>query len=246
MALFHRKSQIFLFYWLLILTHLLILIPCIKSQNISKNINQISNFNQTLKEYNKSKLLLNDIIKKTEKITLNFFLLSRINELNRLHKKIEEQLFLGIQEEINKENYDKEKISEKIKDLNKQIHDFEKKYNKTNKMFYKSEGVKQIIINYIKVFFIVLIILSIIVIFLICIGSFFILKHQRKYYKLKEEVSFTQRNKPNEKKINLDIKSFDSGNRLSSGKRIVTTVKIHSSENELNSNEKFNEGNVKY
>ena len=233
-----RKSQFFIFSWPLILVNLLISIPYIKSQNISKNNNEILNFNQTLQKYNNIKLHLNDITKKMENITLNIFLLSRLDELKELHKKIENRLFLGIQEEINRGEYDKEKISKEIIDLNRQMNEFEEKYNKTNKMFYKGERDKQSLIKFIKIFFLILIILTVVALIVIGIGSFFVVKNQKKYYKLQEEISFSRKNKRNPKEINFGTQSID---KLSSEEKKVEKEKFHSNENDLNSKEEFKE-----
>ena len=68
---------------------------------------------------------------------------------------------------------------------------FKKKYNRANQVYYEFEELKSSIAQFLKLFFIILFICVIIVLCIIGISSFFLVKKQRKYYKLKEEVSFS-------------------------------------------------------
>ena len=226
----------------LILVYSLCYLPSIKSQNISKNTTEFSNFKQTLIEYNNTKLHLDDISKKMENITLNIFLRARLREIIRIHKNIEYQIS-GIQKTINSGVYDKKKITEEISSLNHQMHIFERKYNKTNKLYYETEEVKKSLVHYIKVFFITLIIISIIVIAIIGIVSIFVIKQQKKYHKLQEENSFNSEERQidgREITTEQDLNNFNSKE-----KHFVKKVEIKRSENELSSKDVFNKENVK-
>lgn len=232
------RSQIFS----LIIVYSLCYLPFIKSQNISKNITEFSNFKQTLIKYNNTKLHLEDINKKMENITLNIFLRARLREIIRIHKNIEDQMS-GIQKKINSRIYDEKKITEEISSLNHQMHIFERKYNKTNKLYYETEEVKKSLVHYIKVFFITLIIISIIVMAIIGIVSIFVIKHQRKYYKLQEEVSF----KSEEREIDgREITTEQDLHKFSPREKYFRKkVEIKTNENEPISKDVFNKENDK-
>ena len=235
-----KISQYFSVFSTLILSYLLFLIPSVKSQNNK----EITNFNQTLIQYNNTKFLLDDISKKMENITLNIFLRTRLRELIKKHKQIEEQMS-EIQKNLYNESYDKEKMKENIFDLNHKMHIFERKYNKTNKLFYETEGLKQSLINYVKMFFIILAIISIVVIIIIGVVSYFVIKHQKKYYKLQEEVSFNMEVKQNyEKRPDSEENSSNSDNRFKSNREDMNKkVVIKTNGDEPSSKEVFNQQN---
>ena len=188
---YSKKIKILLFNSPIILLILLsFLSQSVNAQDISKNMTEIDLFVKAMNDYNETKLCLEDITKKMKTITLNIGLKIRLRELKRLFKEIENK-FLNIQKEINKDIYRKEKIINDIGALNIYMTKFKKKYNRANQVYYEFEELKSSIAQFLKLFFIILFICVIIVLCIIGISSFFLVKKQRKYYKLKEEVSFS-------------------------------------------------------
>ena len=119
-----------------------------------------------------------------------------------------------IQEELNKDKYDKEKIIENIKTLNENIKKFNIKYKTANNLYYEFEKLKISFLNFVKLFFIILLIVVIVVLSIIGIASFFVIKSQRKYYILKEEISLHDEQNI-KKSINHEkITPLDSNNNL--------------------------------
>ena len=188
---FSKKIKILLFNSPIILLILIsFLSQSVNAQDISKNMTEIDLFVKAMNDYNETKLCLEDITKKMKTITLNIGLKIRLRELKRLFKEIETK-FLNIQKEINKDIYRKEKIINDIGTLNIYMTKFKKKYNRANQVYFEFEELKSSIAQFLKLFFIILFICVIIVLCIIGISSFFLVKKQRKYYKLKEEVSFS-------------------------------------------------------
>ena len=188
---FSKKIKILLFNSPIILLILIsFLSQSVNAQDISNNMTEIDLFLKAMNDYNETKLCLEDITKKMKTITLNIGLKIRLRELKRLFKEIETK-FLNIQKEINKDIYRKEKIINDIGALNIYMTKFKKKYNRANQVYFEFEELKSSIAQFLKLFFIILFICVIIVLCIIGISSFFLVKKQRKYYKLKEEVSFS-------------------------------------------------------
>ena len=218
---FSKKIKIILFNLPILLILISFLSQSVNAQDISNNMTEIDLFLKAMNDYNETKLCLEDITKKMKTITLNIGLKVRLRELKRLFKQIEEK-FINIQEEINKDIYRKEKIINDIGTLNIYMKKFKKKYNRTNQVYYEFEELKSSIAQFLKLFFIILSICVIIVLCIIGISSFFVMKNQRKYYKLKEEVSFSSI----QKQIifnsnNINEKNFvdnNSGDKNISGK----------------------------
>ena len=194
-----KNKKYFFIQTQLILLFVSFFISNIQSQKVETNPNE--KFNNTLYNYNNTKLYLDDFKKKMKDITLNIFLRVRFRELKRIHKNIELKI-LEIQEQLSKENYDNKQIIDKINLLDEDIKKFEKKYNKANKVYYEFEKVKSGFSEFFKLFFIILFICVVIVFCIIGIASYYVMKNQRKYYKLKEEVSFNTYQREMNKVIN--------------------------------------------
>ena len=153
--------------------------------------------------FNNTQKYIEDITKKMKDITLNILLRIRFRALKRMYNNIELKV-LEMQKELSKENYDSKKIIDEIDLLDKNIDKFEKKYNKTNSLYYEFEQVKHSFSNFIKLFFIILSISVLIILCIIGIASYFVVKNQRKYYKLKEEISFNSYQKQMNKKTSIN------------------------------------------
>ena len=125
-----------------------------------------------------------------------------------------EQKYIFIKEELTKEKYDKQQLMNEIELLSENMKNFKKKYNSINESYNNFEDIKESLSNFIKLFFIVLFIIIVVVLILIGIGSFFVIKSQRKYYKLQEEVSFRNIPKVTEKdeKIEVNIQNHNLKN----------------------------------
>ena len=187
------------------------------SQEIFKNSIEMEKFNTISENFNNTKQYYNNIRKKMENISMNIILNIRLKQLNRLYENIE-QKYIFIKEELTKEKYDKQQLMNEIELLSENMKNFKKKYNSINESYNNFEDIKESLSNFIKLFFIVLFIIIVVVLILIGIGSFFVIKSQRKYYKLQEEISFRNIAKATEKdeKIGINIKNhnFKNDNRF--------------------------------
>lgn len=158
------------------------------SGNKSLDLSEFEIFNKSLNKYNDTKLYFDDITKKMKNINFNVILKIKYNELKRYYKNIETRI-REIQNELKETNYEREKIIKNINLLDDNIDTFEKKYKTTKKSYFEFEKAKAFITHFLKIFFISLLISIIIVMAIIAIVSYFVMKNQRRYYRLQEEYS---------------------------------------------------------
>ena len=168
---------------------LFLLIQYASSQNISSNASEFTLFNQSMVKYNDTKKQFDDITNKMKNINHNILLKIRYKELERYYKTVETK-FVEIQKELKKTNYEKEKVRNNIKLLDSDIHTFEKKYKATRSLYFEFERTKAYLLHFLKIFFICLFVAVIIIMAIVGIVSFFVVRNQRRYYKLQEEYSF--------------------------------------------------------
>ena len=168
---------------------LFLLIQYASSQNISSNASEFTLFNQSMVKYNDTKKQFDDITNKMKNINYNILLKIRYKELERYYKTVETK-FVEIQKELKETNYEKEKVRNNIKLLDRDIHTFEKKYKATRSLYFEFERTKAYLLHFLKIFFICLFVAVIIIMAIVGIVSFFVVRNQRRYYKLQEEYSF--------------------------------------------------------
>ena len=168
---------------------LFLLIQYASSQNISSNASEFTLFNQSMVKYNDTKKQFDDITNKMKNINYNILLKIRYKELERYYKIVETK-FVEIQKELKETNYEKEKVRNNIKLLDSDIHTFEKKYKATRSLYFEFERTKAYLLHFLKIFFICLFVAVIIIMAIVGIVSFFVVRNQRRYYKLQEEYSF--------------------------------------------------------
>ena len=171
----------------IILFIILLLFSKINSQeNQSLELKQL--LNNSLILFNKAEVNYKIISAKMETVKFNIFLKVRYKNLQRRYNNIRASI-----EKINNilvsNDYDISDVKERLYDLKKDIEKFDKKCNKTFDVFSKSEKIKSMIINLIKVFFLTIVIIIIVVFAIIAIISYFIMKRQKKYQTLQEEVT---------------------------------------------------------
>ena len=189
------------------------LLQTANSQEIFKNSIEMEKFNTISEDFNNTKQYYNNIRKKMENITMNIILKISLRQLNRLYENIEKK-YIFIKQELTKEKYDNQQLMNEIELLSENMKNFKKKYYSINESYNNFEDIKESLSNFIKLFFIVLFIIIVVVLTIIGIGSFFVIKSQRKYYKLQEEVSFRNIAKATEKheKIDVNIKNHNLKN----------------------------------
>ena len=165
---------------------LITLIIIITEVNCSSlNTSEIDNYNNTMNRYQQVLIQYKGFSKQMEKITLNVFLRVRFKGLQRdfedLRKEISEL----------KASHEKKNItvSKNLEETNKLLTNFEKSLINIIKAYKRFDQTKKIILHMIKVFIIILSVIIFIALTLIGIGSYFVIKHQKKYAKLHEEVS---------------------------------------------------------
>ena len=193
-----KKNFSFLSYVLI----LIFLIQYINSSgNKSLDLSELEMFNQSINKYNDTKLYFDDITKKMKNINFNIILRIKYNELKRYYQNIETQIG-EIQNELKETNYEREKVKKNINLLDDNMDIFEKKYNITKKSYFEFEKVKDFIKHFLKIFFICLLVSVLIIMVIIAIVSYFVVKNQRRYYKLQEEYSVNSDEKELNKKTN--------------------------------------------
>jgi len=150
----------------------------------SLKIAEIDNYNKTIYRYHQAVFNFNGFSKKMEKITLNVYLKARFRELIRDYEDLKsEMLKIKTNQEKN------ESISNNINNVNKSLKTFEKNYKNILNTYDKFDGIKKLILHMFKVFIIVLSIIIFLSLIAIGIGSFFVIKYQKKYHQLHEEQS---------------------------------------------------------
>ena len=199
-----KKNLSFLPY-ILILTFLIQYIN--SSENKSLDLSELEMFNHSMNKYNDTKIYFEDITKKIKNINFNILLKIKYNELKRYYQNIEAQIG-EIQNELNDTNYEREKIIKNINLLDDNMDIFEKKYKTTKFSYFEYEKAKNFIKNFLKIFFICLLVSILVIMAIIAIVSYFVVKNQRRYYKLQEEYTFNTDEKELNKKTN-DINNIN-------------------------------------
>lgn len=194
------------------LVFLVFLSQTVNSQEIFQNSIEIEKFNSFIETFNNTKQYYNDIRKKVENLTLNVILKIRLRQLSRLYIEIERQ-YVYITRELTKEKYDNKQITNDIDLINKNMKNFKKEYNSLNESYYKFEEIKEYLSSFIKLFLLVLFIIIVVVFVLIAIGSFFVIKSQKKYYILREEISLSKAQKISEKNEGIDLNEKNNNSK---------------------------------
>ena len=174
------------------------------AQTIHKNIIILNTFNESLSKYNETYIKFEDMSPKFDKIKFNFFLKVQINNLKNLNKDINVKIS-DIKNKLSNNNYDKNKLN------------FEKKFNTTIKIYDRSENAKLIFGKFIKIILISISIGIAVFIIIVFIITFIVVKRQRKYYILKEEVSIEQERNTR----NVNIINKKDNNSISSKRSFV-------------------------
>jgi predicted PurR-regulated permease PerM len=231
------KNSLFSFSYLFITISIItysFLLKIIKAQEIilseeKQLLNNCSNyFNKTQAEYQ-------ELREKMQFVKYNIFLRARYRDVNKIRDIIEKQIS-KIQETINTNKYDKNAVINEIKELNVNIERFEKKCNKAINIYNYNKKLGEIIVDFLKVFFTTMFIIIIIGLIVIGIVSFFVIKRQRKYYKLKEEISIEVTNPdeievPNKidnlKNNKIEEKVIESSERIISNKKKKPIEKVN-------------------
>ena len=174
-------------YFLLILSSIIIFISLpqkIFSQTIQNNALE-SILNKCLNEYNKTNIKLDEITPKLKTIKFNIILKVYFSQLKNINKRFKYDI-------SKMEKYLNEKNDKKFFETNncdEYYEKFENKYNKTIKIYYKFEKLKNGLSKFFKIFFISIFIgIAIFSIFVLII-SIIVIKKQKKYYILQEEVT---------------------------------------------------------
>lgn len=168
---------------------LFLLAQYVSSQNISSDASEIELFNQSMAKYNNTKMHFDDITNKMKNISFNILLKIRYKEVERCYKTVINK-FMEIQNELKEANYERENVKKNIKLLDSDINTFEKKYRATKSLYFEFERTKNYLIHFLKIFFICLFVSVLIIMAIVGIVSYFVVKNQRRYYKLQEEYSF--------------------------------------------------------
>jgi hypothetical protein len=211
------------------------LIVVIQSQGVPQNNIGVEMLNKTLIKYNRTLELFSDVEKKMVKITLNIALRIRYRAMKTNKINIDKKV-LKIKEELSKKENNNQKIIDDINSVGNDMKNFEKKYKVFIDLYNECEKTKNYFAEFLKIFFITLLIIVIIVLSLIGIISLFVIKKQRKYYQLQEEVVIGEE-KDESRKVDLNGKyniakkiikeSTDSNQKYQESHEISPDQKIH-------------------
>ena len=174
-------------YFILFLTSIIFISfpQKIISQNTHNNSYELK-LNKCINEYNITSIKLAELTLKLKKITLNFILKIFFTQLKTINQKIKLDI-TRMKEYINDTKY--ENIISEINKCDENFERFEEKYNKTIKVYNKFENTKNSIGKFFKIFFLTIFIVVMIFAVFVIIITFIIIKRQKKYYILKEEVT---------------------------------------------------------
>ena len=183
MKLFRNNAYLMI---LLITINLLLLYPVTMQETPPSEEWHLLNYCLTF--HNKTEEKLHDISEKMKDIKFNIII--KVKYRNLIEKKnILEKEINEMKEKMGKKNYDKNEIIQELNKLKNSIIKFDEKCDKFINVYNKNEELKNVFINMIKVFFITIFIVIIIALAIIGIVSFFVIKRQRRYYKLEEEIT---------------------------------------------------------
>lgn len=189
----------------------------------SINSTEIEQYNETLNKYTQAATNYVMFSKKMEKITLNIFLRIRYKDLKRAFEELKTEI------DNLKLKYDKNmKISENLIRANNLTDEFEIKYINSIRVYKRFEETKKMLGGMLKTFIIVLSIIIFIILILIGVGSYYVIKYnKRRYSKLEEEVSIRigqtedkvknvmeNKNEYISKSTQEDIPSTNDGNKV--------------------------------
>jgi flagellar biosynthesis/type III secretory pathway M-ring protein FliF/YscJ len=218
MGLFYQKKYIIIYIFIIIF-------PFIKSQN-DTFIQEKQLFNEYVFNYNNSVSKLKDVNDKLGGIKYNFIFLIKFNKLKKENKVIEKQIS-QIYNELNSTICDKNKINKELDALNKTLSKFDKKCNKIVHDYNKFDMTKGNIIKMIKKFLSILIIITIIVFLIVGVISFFIVKKQKRYSRMREDYSQDDSNDNDEDRDFYKLKVKNSQNYSSSREKLGKKKKKH-------------------
>ena len=201
-------------------------------QNTQNNLTTLELFNEYLIKYTITNNNFSEMIEKFESVQFNFILKLEYSRLKTLNETILTQI-TSIKNNLdndNNNNYKKNKFSTDIKLLSGDIEKYDRNSNKVVEMYYKYETTKDIIIEFIKIFSITVSIVMVLSIICIILITIFIVKKQRKYYVLNEEVTLEKDGKREKK---------DSSEASSTREDLRKKIKFKIS-NKLNNDVKIN------
>ena len=161
------------------------------SQIIHDNLSTKELFSNCINEYNNINDNLEKILPELKKIKFNFIIKIHLSKLKKFKNNLNSNI-VKINKKIDGKNYNETKLFYDIKELSKNIKIFDEKYNKTITIYYKFEKTKNSLYKFFKVFFISLFIGIVFFAIFIFIITIIVIKKQKKYYELKEEVTLTQ------------------------------------------------------
>lgn len=184
MKAFHLNIYLVIFVSTII--YLFLLYP-VKTQNTTLS-EEKKLLNECLSLCNTTEPKYQEIIEIMGNIKYNIFLKMRYKKIKKTHHRINEEL-TKIKETINLNNYDPYKVIQQLKKLNSDITKFNHKCNQAIHIYYRSQRTYRIIMTLIKTFFIALLVIIIMALIIIGIVSVFVVRRQRKYHPLEEEVT---------------------------------------------------------
>ena len=161
------------------------LLRSVKTEDLSEEKQLLQ---ECLSFYNKTELKFEEIKEKIKNVRFNIILKIKYKDITKIHTNIENNIS-EITEKIDSKSYDKNSVIKNLKELKTAIETLDAKCDKAIQTYNNNEKVYNFLIDLIKIIIITLFIVIVIVLLIIGIISIIVIKHQRKYYKLQEEVN---------------------------------------------------------
>ena len=161
------------------------LLRSVKTEDLSEEKQLLQ---ECLSFYNKTELKFEEIKEKIKNVRFNIILKIKYKDITKIHTNIENNIS-EITEKIDSKSYDKNSVIKNLKELKTTIETLDAKCDKAIQTYNNNEKVYNFLIDLIKIIIITLFIVIVIVLLIIGIISIIVIKHQRKYYKLQEEIN---------------------------------------------------------
>ena len=169
------------------------------------NISEIEIF-ESFNKYNQTNSKLEKLLPLFQKIKFNFIIKISFSKLIHLKNKIDTQI-INIQKKLDENKSNKNKYNLEIGELFENLKIYDKKYNELIDSYNRFENIKNKIKNCFIIFFISVFVGIIIFAIFITIITIIVIKKQKKYYALQEEVTIEDGKEVDIKNDNKDKSS---------------------------------------
>ena len=145
----------------------------------SQELKKLNGTEKYFEKYNETNYKFEQISPKLKQITTNIILKAYFSELQQINRTIYKKIF--------------DSSNQNTKNLDEDLENFEKKVAKIEKLYYKYERTKEILSKFFMTLFMIIMIGFSIFVVVTIIITFIVIKKQKKYYQLQEEITIEQK-----------------------------------------------------